>query len=102
MNASTRLEDVLSAVSTILLWCFVVGTLLLTLALGLFLAAGDLAYQVHSRVFDLSEHDFALIWYAWMGLIKIETVPTLLGIPAPRPENEALVPGKSHCRKSGL
>jgi len=31
-----------------------------------------------------------------------ETVPTLLGIPAPRPENEALVPGKSHCRKSGL
>lgn len=71
MNASATLEEVLSAVATILLWCFVVGILLLLLVFGVFLAAGDLAYQVHSSMLDLSEHEFHLVWYCWVGLLKI-------------------------------
>ena len=80
MNASASLEEVLSAVSTILLWCFVVGILLLSLVFGVFLAAGDLAYQVHSSMYDVSKHEFHMIWYCWMGLLKI-WVFTLFLIP---------------------
>ena len=71
MNASASLEEVLSAVSTILLWCFVVGILLLSFVFGVFLAAGDLAYQVHSSMFDVSEREFYLIWYCSMALLKM-------------------------------
>jgi len=70
MNASASLEEVLSAVAKILLWCFVLGTLILLLWFGLFLAAGDFAYQVHSSMFDLSKHEFHMIWYCGMGLLK--------------------------------
>ena len=71
MNASASLDEVLSAVAQILLWCFVLGTLILFLVFGVFLAAGDFAYQVHSSMFDLSKHEFHMIWYCWMGLLKI-------------------------------
>ncbi|HUT89977.1 MAG TPA: hypothetical protein VMY37_10790 [Thermoguttaceae bacterium] len=70
MNASASLDEVLSAVAKILLWCFVLGTLILFLLFGLFLVAGDIAYQVHSSMFDLSEHEFHMIWYCGMGLLK--------------------------------
>ena len=71
MNASASLDEVLSAVAKILLWCFVLGTLALFLWFGFFLAAGDFAYQVHSSMFDLSKHEFDVIWYCGMGLLKL-------------------------------
>ena len=71
MNASARLDEVLSAVAKILLWCFVLGTLILFLWFGLFLAAGDLAYQVHSSMFDLSKHESYVIWYCGKALLTV-------------------------------
>ena len=70
MNASASLDEVLTAVSRILLWCFVLSILLLLFWFVFFLAAGDFAYRFHAKMFDLSKDEFDVINYCGMGLVK--------------------------------
>ena len=71
MDTSTGLADALSAVSRILLWCFVLGLLMLLFWLGAVVGFGDLAYQVHVNFFDLSKHEFNVIHYCGIVLAKL-------------------------------
>ena len=71
MNASASLDEILTAVSKILLWCFFLGMVVLLLWFVLFLAAGDLAHRVHVKMFDVTEHEFDLINYCGMALVKV-------------------------------
>ena len=71
MNASASLEEVLTAISKILLWCFVLGILLLLFWFAFLLAADDFAHRVHAKMFDVSKREFDVINYCGMGLVKV-------------------------------
>ena len=80
MNTSTDLEYILNIVSKTLLWCFVIGYLTLLLWFGFFLLGGNFAYNIHSKMFDLTEHEFELMNYYGMAGLKI-IVWVFFGIP---------------------
>jgi heme/copper-type cytochrome/quinol oxidase subunit 2 len=61
----------LQAIAAILLRCFVLSIALLILWFVTFLLAGDLGYAVHARWFELSRHDFDLMNYYVMAVVKI-------------------------------
>jgi len=70
MNRSGGLDEALSAVSKILLWCFGIGMALLLLWFGMVLAAGDSIYGAHSSMHDISRHEFDIMNYYGMAWLK--------------------------------
>jgi hypothetical protein len=63
--------NLLHGVASIFLRCFFLSVTLLLLWFVFYWVAGDWAYNIHSRWFELSRHDFDLINYYGMALIKI-------------------------------
>jgi len=55
----------------VLLRCFIYGFVLLLVWFVLFLAAGGGMYDFHSAMFEITEHEFNVINYCGMGLLKI-------------------------------
>jgi hypothetical protein len=70
MTTSTEVNDLLDTLAKILLRCVVLGFLLLLLWFGAYLLAGDIAYGLQSRLFDLTRHELSLIHYCGMALVK--------------------------------
>lgn len=54
-----------------LLWCFVLSVVLLCVWAIVYLALGRWAYGFQTRWFELSRHEFDLVMYCGMGLVKI-------------------------------
>ncbi len=71
MNASTNLENVLAVIARAFLWCFVLGFVFLMLAFAIYFVAGDWAYGIHSQLYDISEHEFSLIFYVALAWLKM-------------------------------
>ena len=65
-----EIRQLLDTVAGILLRCFILSLLLLLFWFVFFLLAGDLGYWIHSHWFDLTRHDFDLINYYGMALVK--------------------------------
>jgi hypothetical protein len=55
----------------VLLRCFIYGFILVLWWAAMVLVAGDLIFDVQRRVFDLTRHEFNLINYCGIGLLKI-------------------------------
>jgi len=64
-------NNCLDAVAGICLRCFVLAFCLLLFSFVFYLLAADWAYSFHSGWFDISRHDFDLMFYCWMAFIKI-------------------------------
>jgi len=64
-------NNLLDAVAGILLRCFVLSFCLLLLWFVLYLLAADWAYSIHSRWFEIDRHNFDLMNYYGMGILKI-------------------------------
>ena len=58
-------------VEGVLLRCFIYGFVLLLFWFVLFLAAGGWMYYFHSAMFDITEHEFNVMNYCGMGLLKL-------------------------------
>ena len=71
MPPSAEVNDLLDAVAKVLLRCFVFGLVVLLIWFGFFVFAGDWVHEVHRKWFDLGRHEFALIHYCGMGLMKL-------------------------------
>ena len=54
-----------------LLRCFILGFALLMFWLVFFLVAGGFMYDVHGSMFEMTRHQFNMIHYCGMGLLKI-------------------------------
>ncbi|UCE99311.1 MAG: hypothetical protein JSV82_09145 [Planctomycetota bacterium] len=54
----------------ILIRCFLYGWALLLLWFLMYVIMADWIYTVHSKFFDISMHDFALMNYYGMALVK--------------------------------
>jgi heme/copper-type cytochrome/quinol oxidase subunit 2 len=66
-------NNLLEAVAGVFLRCFVLAVCLLLLWFVFYLLAGDWAYSIHSRWFELTRHEFTLMYYYLMAFIKIVT-----------------------------
>ena len=64
-------NNLLDAVAGVFLRCFVLAVCLLLFSFVFYLLAADWAYCIHSKWFDITRHDFDLMNYYGMGLIKI-------------------------------
>jgi len=58
-------------ITGVLLRCFIYGFVLLLFWFVMFLAAGGWMYDFHSAMFDITEHEFDVMNYCGMGLLKI-------------------------------
>ena len=67
----TEINDLLDAVARVLLRCWIFGFVLLLFWFGAHMLGGDLMYQVHGDMFDLSLHEMHVIHYCGMGLVKL-------------------------------
>ncbi len=64
-------NNLLDAVAGILLRCFILSFCLLLLWFVLYLLAADWVYSIHSRWFEIDRHNFDLMNYYGMGILKI-------------------------------
>ena len=78
MTDSTR--DLLETIATVLLRCWILGFALLFISLGAILLMGETIHNLHGSMFGLSAHELDVIFYCWMGLLKI-VVLTIFFIP---------------------
>ncbi len=71
MSDSTSVHELLDALAKVLLWCFVLGAVLLLFWFVLFLVAGECIYGLQSKWILITPHEFDLICYCGMGLVKL-------------------------------
>ncbi len=64
-------NNLLEAVAGVCLRCFVLAFCLMLFWFVFLTLAADWVYSFHSRWFELSRHDFDLMYYYLMGFMKI-------------------------------
>jgi hypothetical protein len=64
-------DAILKQISGILLRSFIVAMVVLILWLAIYLVLGDYWFISHSKLFDITKHELALLNYSGMGLLKI-------------------------------
>lgn len=70
MNAD-EMSNGLDAVAEVLLRCFLFSLAILIVWFMSYVVGGDWIYSIHSKWFDLSKHEFALMNYYGMALLKL-------------------------------
>jgi hypothetical protein len=66
-----ELNDLMDSLSAILIRCFFLTVVFLLLSFIFYLLSGDMVYRLHSKWFELSKHDYDLLYYGGMAFIKI-------------------------------
>ena len=66
-----ELNNLLDAVAGVCLRCFVLAVCLLLFSFVFYLLAADWAYSMHSSWFEISRHDFDLMYYYVMASFKM-------------------------------
>jgi len=70
MNESLSFISDLKVLSSILIRCFVIGVVFITLWFIFFLFGGDAGYTIHARLFQISRHEYDLLNYYGMAFVK--------------------------------
>lgn len=68
----------LETAAKVLIRCFWMGIAFQLFILIWITPAGDWAYQMHRNLFNISRHEFDLIMYCFMGLVKLIAVTGFL------------------------
>jgi len=64
-------NNLLDTAAGVLLRCFVLAVCLLLFSFVFYLLAGNWAYSIHSSWFEITRHDFDLMYYYVMAFMKI-------------------------------
>ncbi len=64
-------RDFFDTLANILLRCWILGFALLMFAFVMILAAGGIIDDIHGRMFGLSPHELDVIFYCWLGALKL-------------------------------
>jgi len=78
MSDNSEIRRSLEAASGVLLRCFVLGVALLVLWFVFFLVGGEMAYGLHGKLFDITKHEFELLNYCGMALVKLVVLVVFL------------------------
>jgi len=70
MNESSSFKSGLEILSRILIRCFVLGAVFITLWFIFFLVGGELGYTMHAKWFQISRHEYDLLNYYGMAFVK--------------------------------
>jgi Family of unknown function (DUF6868) len=72
MNESGDLKNRLEITAKILLRCFILNFALILFWFFVFLIGnGQWGYGIHSKIFDITRHEFELINYCGMAFVKL-------------------------------
>jgi hypothetical protein len=71
MSDATQKDNLLEVIAKILLRCWIFGFILLLFWWGAIALAGDLVFDVHGDMFDLTRAQLIVIHYCGMGLTKL-------------------------------
>jgi len=72
MNESTDLKNHLEVTAKILLRCFILNFALILFWFFFFLVgSGRWGYEFHSKIFDITRHEFVLINYCGIAFAKL-------------------------------
>ena len=69
MSDSTR--ESLETAGNVLFRCWILGSVLLFIWLGVVLLMGNLIHELHGSMFGLTNHELDLIFYCGMGILKL-------------------------------
>lgn len=67
-------NELLAKVADIFLWCFFLSVILLLFWFVFYLVSGYWVYRLHSNWFEISKHEYDLINYSGMALVKINVI----------------------------
>ena len=67
----TSIRDDLELCASVLIRCFFLAVGVLVFWFVFYLLGGDLAYSIHSTMFDISRHEFAMMNYYGMAFVKV-------------------------------
>lgn len=70
MSDANNTNETLEAIAQVLIRCFVIGVLVLFFWLGGLMLAGDLTYNVQTRIIPITLQQFNVINYAVMLITK--------------------------------
>ena len=65
------IRDLFETLAKVLLRCSIFGFALLLFSFVLYSVAGGVIDEIHGRVFGLSPHEVDLIFYCWLGALKL-------------------------------
>jgi hypothetical protein len=72
MNESTDLKNLLEVTAKILLRCFILNFAFILFWFFFFLIGSSRwGYEFHSKIFDITRHEFELINYCGMAFVKL-------------------------------
>lgn len=71
MNENNSVNNMFDVIAGVLIRCFVIGIVLLTVWLVIVMVVPDWAWQMHGKFFDLSGEQVVLVQYAGMLMTKI-------------------------------
>jgi hypothetical protein len=71
MSEQNSLDNMLDTIAGVLLRCFVIGIVILTIWVVLVMGIPDWTWQMHGELFDLSREQVALAQYAGMLMAKV-------------------------------
>lgn len=74
MSNSSNGPATLEYLAEILIRCFYYSFILLFVSILIFIVAGDAAHQAHSVMFDISKHEFVLMYYYVTSFLKITAI----------------------------
>jgi len=70
MGESSSLISELEILSSILIRCFAIGVIFVTLWFIFFLLGRDSGYMIHNNLFQISRHEYDLLNYYGMAFVK--------------------------------
>jgi hypothetical protein len=71
MSDSDRSRESLDTLARVLARCTVLGFLLVAVVAAVYVLAGKVLYGLHGGMFGLTNHELDVIFYAWIGSIKL-------------------------------
>lgn len=70
MNGSMTVDELLEAVAGVLIRCFFLGMAVMLFTFFVSLFGKELAYSVHSKMYDITAHEFELLLYFGLAFLK--------------------------------
>ena len=71
MKESSNFISDLEILSNILIRCFFIGVVFITFWFIFFLLGGEAGHMIHSKLFQISRHEYDLLNYCGMAFVKI-------------------------------
>lgn len=71
MSEQNNVENMLNAIAGVLIKCFIIGIVFLTIWIVLVVGVPDWAWEIHGKFFDLSGEQVVQVHYAGMLVTKV-------------------------------